>query len=63
MKSNRAYSAEFKIDTANLMIKQGCSTREASEATGVGPTAIRRWVAQLTQESGGITPTASHAVN
>ena len=59
MKSNRIYSAEFKIDTANLVIKQGYSTREASEATGVGPTAIRRWVAQLTQESEGITPTTN----
>jgi transposase len=59
MKSNRAYSAEFKIDTANLVIKQGYSTREASEATGVGVTAIRRWVIQLKQESEGITPTTN----
>jgi transposase len=47
MKSNRAYSAEFKIETANLVIQQGYSTREASEATGAGATAIRRWVLQL----------------
>ena len=59
MKSNRAYSAEFKIDTANLVIKQGYSTREASEARGVGVMAIRRWVIQLKQETEGITPTTS----
>jgi len=59
MKSNRAYSAEFKIDTANLVIKQGYSTREASEATGAGATAIRRWVMQLKQEFEGITPTTN----
>jgi transposase-like protein len=44
MKLNRAYSAEFKIDAANLVIQQGYSTREASEPTGAGATAIRRWV-------------------
>ena len=59
MKSNRAYSAEFKIDAANLVIQQGYSTREASEATGAGATAIRRWVLQLKQESEGITPAAT----
>jgi transposase len=61
MKLNRAYSAEFKIDAANIVIQQGYSTREASEATsaGAGATAIRRWVLQLKQESEGITPTAT----
>jgi transposase len=59
MKSNKVYSVEFKIDTANLVIKQGYSTREASEATGAGATAIRRWVTQLRQETEGITPTAT----
>ena len=56
MKSKSAYSAEFKIDTANLVIKQGYSTREACEATGVGQTAVRKWVKQLREESEGITP-------
>jgi transposase len=56
MKSQPTYSTEFKIDAANLVIKQGYSTKEACEATGVGPTAIRRWVTQLRQEFDGITP-------
>ena len=59
MKLNRAYSAEFKIDAANIVIQQGYSAREASEATGAGATAIRRWVLQLKQASEGITPTAT----
>jgi transposase len=59
MKSKRAYSAEFKIDTANLIVNQGYSTREASEATRLDATAIRRWVIQLKQESEGITPTTT----
>jgi transposase len=59
MNTQPSYSTEFKIDAANLVIKQGYSVREACEATGVGPTAIRRWVKQLAEEFEGITPTAT----
>ncbi|MGI2172393.1 transposase [Shewanella sp. MF05960] len=59
MKSQPTYSTEFKIDAANLVIKQGYSTKEVCEATGVGPTAIRRWVTQLRQEFEGITPSGN----
>jgi len=47
MKSQPTYSTEFKIDAANLVIKQGYSTKEACEATGVGPTAIRHLIIRL----------------
>ncbi|MGS0724121.1 IS3 family transposase [Shewanella sp. 30m-9] len=59
MKTQPTYSTEFRIDTANLVIKQGYTIREACDATGVGPTAIRRWVTQLRQEFEGITPSAN----
>jgi transposase len=59
MKTKPTYSTEFRIDTANLVIKQGYTIREACDATGVGPTAIRRWVTQLRQEFEGITPSAN----
>ena len=59
MKTQPTYSTEFKIDAANLVIKQGYTIREACQATGVGPTAIRRWVIQLKQEFEGITPSAN----
>lgn len=59
MKTQPTYSTEFKIDAANLVINQGYSIREACQATGVGPTAMRRWVIQLKQEFEGITPTAN----
>jgi transposase len=58
-KTQPTYSTEFRIDTANLVIKQGYTIREACDATGVGPTAIRRWVTQLRQEFEGITPSAN----
>ncbi|MCL1148522.1 transposase [Shewanella marinintestina] len=59
MKTQPTYSTEFKIDAANLVINQGYTIREACQATGVGPTAMRRWVIQLKQEFEGITPTAN----
>ncbi|PKH98861.1 hypothetical protein CXF78_16665 [Shewanella sp. 11B5] len=59
MKTQPTCSTEIKIDTANLVIKQGYTIREAYDATGVGPTAIRRWVTQLIQEFEGITPSAN----
>ncbi|MFT6834870.1 MAG: transposase-like protein [Francisellaceae bacterium] len=59
MKSNRAYSAEFKIDAVNPVIQQGYSKREASGATGAVAMAVSRSVLQLKQESELITLTAS----
>ena len=59
MKTQPTYSTEIKIDAANLVINQGYTIREACQATGVGPTAMRRWVTQLKQEFEGITPTAN----
>ena len=38
------------------MVNQGYSIREASKSLGVGESAVRRWVTQLDQERGGITP-------
>ncbi|MGI2002327.1 hypothetical protein [Shewanella frigidimarina] len=49
MKTQPTCSTEIKIDTANLVIKQGYTIREACDATSVGLTAIRRWVTQLRQ--------------
>ncbi|GIU18094.1 transposase [Shewanella sp. MBTL60-112-B2] len=59
MKTQPTYSTEFKIDAANLVINQGYTIREACQATGVGPTAMRRWVIQLKQEFEGITPSTN----
>lgn len=54
-----SYTSEFKEESANLVIKQGYSVRDASEAVGVSQTAIRKWVKQLCEEYQGITPTGS----
>jgi transposase len=57
-RKRRTFSAEFKVDAANLVLEQGYSIPEAARSMGVGETALRRWVDQLKIENGGTTPTA-----
>jgi transposase len=57
-KTRPSYSTEFKNDAARLVLDQQYSVSEACKAVGVGFTALRRWVAQLEGERGGITPSA-----
>jgi transposase len=55
-RKRRTFSAEFKVDAANLVLEQGYSIPEAARSMGVGETALRRWVDQLKIERGGTTP-------
>jgi transposase len=55
-KQRRSFSVEFKHDAAALVVDQGYSVAEACKSMGVGETAIRRWVDQLREERGGVTP-------
>jgi len=57
-RKRRSFSTEFKLDAARLVVDQGYSFAEASQALDVGETALRRWVQQLQQEQGGVTPKA-----
>jgi len=57
----RTFSQEFKLDAANLILKQGYSYREAEDATGVGNGALRNWVKQLNKELNGETPVGAKA--
>jgi transposase len=54
----RSYSSEFKHESACLVLDHGYSIPEAARATEVGQTAMRRWVRQLKEERGGVTPSA-----
>jgi transposase len=60
--SRKKFTAEFKIESAELVLDQGYSVQEACEAIGVGNTAMRRWVAQLESERKGVTPKGSKAL-
>jgi transposase len=54
--ARRTFTTEFKHDAASLVLDQGYSIPQACEAMNVGQTAMRRWVEQLRQERGGLTP-------
>ena len=60
--SRRIFTLEFKKDAASLVLDQSYSVPQACEALNIGDTAMRRWVKQLEQERGGITPTKSKAM-
>ena len=55
-KQRRSFSVEFKHDAAALVVDQDYSVAEACKSMGVGETALRRWVDQLREERGGVTP-------
>ena len=57
-RKRRTFTAEFKLESASLVLDQGYSVAEACQAVGVGETALRRWVSQLEQERTGATPTS-----
>lgn len=55
-KKRRSFSPEFEQETACLVLDQGYSVAEASRSLNVGENALRRWVKQLSEELGGVTP-------
>lgn len=58
-KTRRTFSAEFKLESAQLVVDQGYSTKEAAQAMGVGISTMNKWVRQLREERQGQTPKAS----
>lgn len=58
-KPRRTFSAEFKLESAQLVLDKNYSIREAAEAVGVGHSTMDKWVRQLRKEREGITPTQS----
>lgn len=57
-KKRRTFSVEFKQEAASLVLDQGYSVSQACKSLGVGETALRRWVQQLSEERGGTTPSS-----
>ncbi len=58
-KKRSNYSPEFRLETAQLVVDNGCSHEEAAKAMGVGYSTISKWVKQLKEERKGIKPKAS----
>ena len=55
-RKRRSFTAEFKQEAASLVLDQGYTIPQASTSLGVGETALRRWVQQLSEEREGVTP-------
>lgn len=55
-KKKRNFSAEFKRETAELVIDNGYTHHQAAKAMGVGYSTIGKWVGQLRAERRGETP-------
>ncbi|WP_090273904.1 IS3 family transposase [Halopseudomonas litoralis] len=55
-RKRRTFSPEFKQEAASLVLDQGYSIPQACTSLGVGESALRRWVDQLSQERQGVTP-------
>ena len=58
-KRRRAFSPEFKLEAAQLVVDQGYTVRAACDAVGVGKSTMEYWVRQLRQERQGDTPKAT----
>ena len=50
-KKNRPnFSPEFRLETEQLIVDQGCSHKEAADAMGVGYSTLDKWMRQLREE-------------
>ncbi|ASG01958.1 IS3 family transposase [Vibrio anguillarum] len=58
-RTRRTFSAEFKLEAAQLVTEHGYSVIEAAKAMNVSKSAMDRWVRQLKQEQRGIPQKAS----
>ena len=54
-KTGRTFSSEFWLESANLIVQQHYSVREAATAVGVGHSTMDKWVRRLRKEHLGVT--------
>jgi transposase len=52
----RTFSAEFRLEAAQLVVDQGYTVRAACDAMGVGKSTIEYWVRRLRSERAGSAP-------
>lgn len=58
-RTRRTFSPEFRLESAQLVVDQQYSIREAATAVGVGHSTMDKWARQLREERNGQTPKAS----
>jgi transposase len=52
-------SPEFRLESAQLVVDQNYTMRDAAEAMGVGKSTMDKWVRQLRSERDGKSPSAT----
>jgi transposase len=52
-KHRKIFDTNLKLEVVRMIKEQGLSVRHVSESMDIGPTAIRRWVAQFSAEQNG----------
>ncbi|MEF1257105.1 transposase [Vibrio sp. M260112] len=55
-RTRRLFSAEFKLEAAQLVLDQNYSVTEAAQAMNVGKSTMDKWVRQLREERQGKAP-------
>lgn len=58
----RAFTPEFRNESASLVLDDGYTTKEAANTVGIGLSTMERWVSHLKKERQGITPTKGKAI-
>lgn len=58
-RSRPTFSPEFRLESAQLVLDQGYTVKQAAEAMGVGKSTMDKWVRQLRKERNGESPKAS----
>ncbi len=53
------FSPEFRLESAQLVVDQNYTVRDAADAMGVGKSTMDKWVRQLRAERDGKTPQAT----
>jgi len=53
------FSPEFRLESAQLVVEQGYSVREAADAMNVGKSTMDKWVRQLRNERNGLISKAT----
>jgi len=53
-RTRRTFTQDFKLESAQLVLDQGYSIREAASAMNVGKSTMDKWVRQLKQERNGV---------
>ncbi len=57
--TRRTFTPEFRLESAQLVVDQGYSVRDAANAMNVSKSAMDKWVRQLKDERNGITTKAT----